>query len=51
MHVFPTLYMGFDHGVGHFLLLLCDAKAPHGKNYKYVKGLRHYLFNAPISSF
>ena len=22
---------GFDHGVGHSLLVLCDAKAPHGQ--------------------
>jgi len=25
------LSTGFDHGVGHSLLVLCDAKAPHGK--------------------
>jgi hypothetical protein len=25
---------GFDHGVGHSLLLLCDAKAPKGQKSK-----------------
>ena len=25
-------YGGFDHGVGHPLLLLYDTKAPHGQN-------------------
>jgi hypothetical protein len=33
---------GFDHGVGHPLLLLYDAKAPHcGKN-KAFKDVGHY---------
>jgi hypothetical protein len=37
---FPTLLeTGFDHGVGHPLLLLYDAKAPLGKNSNYFNGL------------
>ena len=36
---------GFDHGVGHSLLLLYDAKAPYSQNGKYFNGLYHYPFN------
>ena len=36
---------GFDHGVGHSLLLLYDAKAPRGHRSKEFKGLGHYLSN------
>jgi len=36
--------LGFDHGVGHSLLLLCDAKAPRGQKCKEFKGLGDYLF-------
>src|SRR6266566_4410714 len=34
---------GFDHGVGHPLLLLYDAKAPLSKNSNYFNGLGHDL--------
>jgi hypothetical protein len=34
--------MGFDHGVGHLLLLLYDAKAPNCRKNKAFKGLGHY---------
>jgi hypothetical protein len=43
--------MGFDHGVGHPLLLLYDAKAPLGKNSNYFNGLWHNLSNPSISLF
>ena len=33
---------GFDHGIGHLLLLLCDAKAPNLRNNKAFKDLGHY---------
>ena len=33
---------GFDHGVGHPLLLLCDAKAPNYRKNKAFKDLGHY---------
>jgi hypothetical protein len=29
-----VLAFGFDHGVGHSLLLLYDAKTPHGQKVK-----------------
>src|SRR5262245_42061972 len=42
----PTQYSevscGFDHGVGHPLLLLCDAKALNCRKNKEFKGLVHY---------
>jgi hypothetical protein len=41
--------MGLDHGAGHSLLVLCDAKAPHGKKCNNFKGLENYLFNVSIS--
>ena len=37
--------MGFDHGVGHSLLLLYDAKAPCSQKSKGFNGLGHYPFN------
>jgi hypothetical protein len=40
---------GFDHGVGHPLLLLYDAKTPHGQKVKEFKGLDHDPSNASIS--
>src|SRR6266571_9353407 len=43
--------MGFDHGVGHSLLLLYDAKAPIGKNSNYFNDLEHDLSNPSISLF
>jgi hypothetical protein len=41
---------GFDHGVGHSLLVLCDAKAPHDKKWNDFKALENYLFIVSISS-
>ena len=41
---------GFDHGVGHPLLLLYDTKAPHGQKSKEFKGLGDYLPNAALST-
>jgi hypothetical protein len=34
--------LGFDHGVGHPLLLLYDAKVPSGRKNKAFKALGHY---------
>jgi hypothetical protein len=34
--------LGFDHGVGHPLLLLCHAKAPNCRKNKAFNGLGHY---------
>jgi len=34
--------LGFDHGVGHPLLLLYNAKAPNCRKNKVFKGLGHY---------
>jgi hypothetical protein len=52
--VFPRYYSpglpGFDHGVGHPLLLLYDAKAPNYKNGKKFNGLGHYPSNTALSS-
>src|SRR6266850_154295 len=42
---------GFDHGAGHPLLLLYDAKAPIGKNSNYFNDLWHYPFNYSIGLF
>ena len=42
---------GFDHGVGHPLLLLYDAKVPLGKNSNYFNGLGHDLSNLSVSLF
>ena len=38
-------FQGFDHGVGHSLLLLYDAKASYSKNSNDFNGLGHYPFN------
>ena len=43
--VYRCVVTGFDHGVGHSLLLLYDAKAPYSKNSKYFNGLGHHPFN------
>jgi hypothetical protein len=40
--------MGFDHGVGHSLLLLSDAKASHAQKSKEFNGLGHYPSNISI---
>jgi hypothetical protein len=42
---------GFDHGVGHSLLLLYDAKAPRGQKSKEFNDLGHDPSNAFISLF
>jgi hypothetical protein len=42
---------GLDHGVGHSLLLLYDAKTSHGQKIKEFKGLGHDPSNASISLF
>ena len=39
---------GLDHGAGHSLLLLCDAKTPRDKKSKEFKALGHYLCKASI---
>jgi hypothetical protein len=43
--------LGFDHGVGHPLLLLYDAKVPLGKNVNDFNGLGHDLSTPSISLF
>ena len=43
--------VGFDHGAGHPLLLLYDAKASLGKNSSYFNDLWHNLFNPSIGLF
>jgi hypothetical protein len=43
--IIALLTVGFDHGVGHSLVLLCDAKAPHGQKSKEFKGLDRYPSN------
>jgi aromatic ring-opening dioxygenase catalytic subunit (LigB family) len=42
---------GFDHGVGHPLLLLYDAKTPLGQKVKEFNGLGDNPFNASVSLF
>src|SRR6266446_5254644 len=39
---FAIVMLSFDHGVGHPLLLLYDAKAPNCRKNKVFKGLGHY---------
>jgi hypothetical protein len=43
-----ALIPGLDHGAGHSLLLLCDAKTPRGKKSKKFKALGHCLCNVSI---
>ena len=43
--------LGFDHGVGHPLLLLYDAKTPRGQKVKEFNGLGNNPFNASVSLF
>ena len=43
--------IGFDHGVGHPLLLLYDAKTPRGQKVKEFNGLGDNPFNASVSLF
>ena len=47
----PDTVGGFDHGVGHPLLLLYDAKIPHGQNINKFNGLGDDPFNALKSLF
>jgi hypothetical protein len=42
---------GLDHGVGHPLLLLYDAKVPNGKNNNEFKGLYYYPSDVSLSTF
>jgi hypothetical protein len=42
---------GFDHGVGHSLLLLYDVKAPNAQKSKEFKDLGYYLSDASLSTF
>jgi len=44
-------HSGFDHGVGHLLLLLYDAKTPRGQKGKEFNGLGDNPFNASVSLF
>jgi hypothetical protein len=43
--------LGFDHGAGHPLLFLDDAKAPRGQKIKKFNGLGDDPFNASVSLF
>jgi hypothetical protein len=47
----PQSVIGFDHGVGHPLLLLYDAKTPRGQKTKEFNGLGDDPFNVSISLF
>jgi hypothetical protein len=49
--MYPDVEVGFDHGVGHPLLLLYDAKVSLGKNSNYFNGLWYDLSNPFISLF
>ena len=49
--LFTRAQVGFDHRVGHSLLLLYDAKAPHSQKSKEFKGLGHYPTNIPVRLF
>ena len=42
VHLIMDTLRGFDHGVGHPLLLLGDAKAPNCRKNKAFKDLGHY---------
>ena len=51
--VLPIMYQqnGFDHGVGHSLLLLYDEIAPNCQKSKEFKSLGHYPSNTVLSAF
>ena len=49
--LFLYALVGFDHRVGHSLLLLYDAKAPHSQKSKEFKGLGYYPTNIPVRLF
>src|SRR5438876_8081343 len=40
--ILNVTHLGFDHGVGHPLLLLYDAKVPNCQKHKEFKDLGHY---------
>jgi len=42
-------FFGLDHGVGHSLLLLDDAKAPRSKNSNYFNGLGYSYPSISVS--
>ena len=44
-----SVVIGLDHGVGHSLLLLYDAKARRDKNSNYFNGLGHGYFSISVS--
>jgi len=44
-------HIGFDHGVGHSILVLCDAKAHHGKKCNDFNSLENHHFNISMSLF
>ena len=48
---FWATHSGFDHGVGHSLLLLYYAKASNCQKSKEFKGLGHYPSNTALSVF
>jgi hypothetical protein len=45
------MQLGFDHGVGHSLLLLYDAKIPYGQNVNYFNSLYYDPSNTSTSLF
>jgi len=49
--LFQEITEGFDHGVGHSLLLLYDAKTPHGQKTKEFNGLGYGPSNTSTSLF
>jgi hypothetical protein len=49
--VYPRSTNGFDHGVGHSLLLLYDTKAPKGQKSKEFNDLGHDPSHISISLF
>ena len=51
LYYFDEAGFGFDHGVGHALLLLYDAKAPNCQKSKEFNGLGDYLSNISLSLF
>jgi hypothetical protein len=50
-NAFSYTIKGFDHGVGHSLLLLYDAKTPRGQKLKEFNGLGDDPSNASIRLF
>jgi len=51
LSTFLRYYKGFDHGVGHPLLLLCDTKVPRGQKRDYFKCLGIFLCKTFLSLF